>query len=102
MASEATSGSLLTVLETAHPEWPPLVAVIKEALRDAERPQWARFVPALEHSACGGWPLLDGAVINIAPRLVGSGVHPCLFFFSSRRRHTRSDRDWSSDVCSSD
>src|SRR2546421_1985904 len=29
-----------------------------------------------------------GSVINI--------------FFSSRRRHTRSDRDWSSDVCSSD
>ena len=25
-----------------------------------------------------------------------------VFFFSSRRRHTRSDRDWSSDVCSSD
>src|SRR2546421_3423960 len=23
-------------------------------------------------------------------------------FLSSRRRHTRSDRDWSSDVCSSD
>src|SRR6201987_6364624 len=23
-------------------------------------------------------------------------------FFSRRRRHTRSDRDWSSDVCSSD
>src|SRR5690606_40711951 len=26
----------------------------------------------------------------------------CLFFFSSRRRHTRFSRDWSSDVCSSD
>src|SRR2546429_5252913 len=27
----------------------------------------------------------------------------CLyFFFSSRRRHTRCSRDWSSDVCSSD
>src|SRR5207247_8153647 len=26
----------------------------------------------------------------------------CCFFFSSRRRHTRSTRDWSSDVCSSD
>src|SRR6266576_791612 len=26
----------------------------------------------------------------------------CYFFFSSRRRHTRSLRDWSSDVCSSD
>src|SRR6267378_5816415 len=25
-----------------------------------------------------------------------------IFFFSSRRRHTRSLRDWSSDVCSSD
>src|SRR2546430_10122780 len=28
-----------------------------------------------------------------------SGV---VFFFSSRRRHTRFDCDWSSDVCSSD
>src|SRR5215813_2071637 len=26
----------------------------------------------------------------------------CFFFFSSRRRHTRCGRDWSSDVCSSD
>src|SRR2546430_5290629 len=28
--------------------------------------------------------------------------HLALFFFSSRRRHTRFDCDWSSDVCSSD
>src|SRR5690606_39792337 len=27
---------------------------------------------------------------------------PWFFFFSSRRRHTRFSRDWSSDVCSSD
>src|SRR5690606_40480654 len=26
----------------------------------------------------------------------------CWLFFSSRRRHTRFSRDWSSDVCSSD
>src|SRR3712207_7999681 len=32
-------------------------------------------------------------------RCVYSGV---FFFFSSRRRHTRYWRDWSSDVCSSD
>src|SRR5699024_11574099 len=32
-------------------------------------------------------------------RLVGCVL---IFFFSSRRRHTRSKRDWSSDVCSSD
>src|SRR2546430_4332655 len=36
------------------------------------------------------------------------GAHPkvtiaaLFFFFSSRRRHTRFDCDWSSDVCSSD
>src|SRR5256886_5042280 len=30
------------------------------------------------------------------------GVRRSIFFFSSRRRHTRFDCDWSSDVCSSD
>src|SRR5256884_2672863 len=29
-------------------------------------------------------------------------VDDIFFFFSSRRRHTRCSRDWSSDVCSSD
>src|SRR6266498_4500623 len=29
-------------------------------------------------------------------------MRECFFFFSSRRRHTRCGRDWSSDVCSSD
>src|SRR5438094_6880963 len=29
-------------------------------------------------------------------------VYYVVFFFSSRRRHTRSYGDWSSDVCSSD
>src|SRR5688500_19733464 len=29
-------------------------------------------------------------------------VYIILFFFSSRRRHTRLQGDWSSDVCSSD
>src|SRR2546428_7613374 len=35
-------------------------------------------------------------------RLCLSRLVSLFFFFSSRRRHTRSDRDWSSDVCSSD
>src|ERR1022692_154265 len=30
------------------------------------------------------------------------GWFVCEFFFSSRRRHTRLQGDWSSDVCSSD
>src|SRR5690606_39334186 len=29
-------------------------------------------------------------------------IYQLFFFFSSRRRHTRFSRDWSSDVCSSD
>src|SRR5256886_4489305 len=42
----------------------------------------------MEECGCArGWPL--------APPLIS-------FFFSSRRRHTRFDCDWSSDVCSSD
>src|SRR5256886_10277542 len=35
--------------------------------------------------------------------MLGVYHHVChFFFFSSRRRHTRFDCDWSSDVCSSD
>ena len=38
--------------------------------------------------------------------LRGESLDRCMkvwmFFFSSRRRHTRLRRDWSSDVCSSD
>src|SRR5205807_3890620 len=33
---------------------------------------------------------------------VGSRYRFFIFFFSSRRRHTRLQGDWSSDVCSSD
>src|SRR5256885_9658014 len=36
-----------------------------------------------------GWRLFRGCAL-------------CFFFFSSRRRHTRLQGDWSSDVCSSD
>src|SRR2546426_9880787 len=78
MTSKATSRSLLTVLDAEHPEWRPLLLVIKEALREAERPQWARLVPALEHPGRSGRPLLHGAVINVAPRLVGRWVRHIL------------------------
>src|SRR5256885_7826170 len=41
------------------------------------------------------WPVEE--VVNVLyDRVV------CFFFFSSRRRHTRLQGDWSSDVCSSD
>src|SRR5256885_6468756 len=35
-------------------------------------------------------------------RLQGDWASDVCFFFSSRRRHTRLQGDWSSDVCSSD
>src|SRR5256884_4982587 len=40
-------------------------------------------------------------VVRRMRRTLGHGGDR-LFFFSSRRRHTRCSRDWSSDVCSSD
>src|SRR2546430_8977958 len=43
-----------------------------------------------------GW--LEAGLVFAAPGLWSLLV----FFFSSRRRHTRFDCDWSSDVCSSD
>src|SRR5256886_2405969 len=62
------------------------------------------------HSAMGGYRMSTAKVVEcylISPRcrrLMGQSGTVCefVFFFSSRRRHTRFDCDWSSDVCSSD
>src|SRR6266508_1027038 len=42
---------------------------------------------------------INGHLITL---LYGNFLLRFCFFFSSRRRHTRWPRDWSSDVCSSD
>src|SRR6266536_2561719 len=51
------------------------------------------------------WLIIDiQSWCNIDPKRLAAlviGFYPGLFFFSSRRRHTISTRDWSSDVCSS-
>src|SRR2546429_357598 len=58
------------------------------------QPAWPVYMVRL-------WPVCTWAVpAELPPR-----SRPCetgVFFFSSRRRHTRCSRDWSSDVCSSD
>src|SRR5215208_42363 len=83
----------------------------KAALNDANRPflQWLGLGEITEVQQrgreiakcqrCRRMIGLQGAFgeIDSAGRCI-----PCLFFFSSRRRHTRWPRDWSSDVCSSD
>src|SRR5688500_19698383 len=40
--------------------------------------------------------------MSISVRMLSSFYPILIFFFSSRRRHTRLQGDWSSDVCSSD
>src|SRR2546430_1025602 len=52
--------------------------------------QWYRYAPSYVSPA---YHLLEGFPFI---------QEPPSFFFSSRRRHTRFDCDWSSDVCSSD
>src|SRR2546430_3987806 len=42
-------------------------------------------------------------ILSVSSNTISLIMKECLcFFFSSRRRHTRFDCDWSSDVCSSD
>src|SRR2546426_64037 len=41
-------------------------------------------------------------VVCIEPNNIVMSKSTYIFFFSSRRRHTRLQGDWSSDVCSSD
>src|SRR2546426_8680383 len=48
--------------------------------------------------SCCSSSTLVSAVLSRAP----SDRTRSVFFFSSRRRHTRLQGDWSSDVCSSD
>src|SRR2546427_3354443 len=60
-----------------------------------------------ENLVSGAWALAASRallVLSVRQSLRRSyhSVFVLFFFFSSRRRHTRFDCDWSSDVCSSD
>ena len=74
MVSGVSSRSLLSALDVGHPEWRPLLRVIEETLREAERPRWAHFVPAPALPVRDGRPLLHEAVIEVAPRVIGRWV----------------------------
>src|SRR5207249_5388277 len=79
---------------------PPPCKLSEETVRRGEteeaRGPWKGH-GAHEHG--DGW---DAAFAEKSWELVGCHHEVDDFFFSSRRRHTRSKRDWSSDVCSSD
>src|SRR2546430_7694836 len=53
----------------------------------------------ISHFARSGSDWAQKLGLKVCPN---SWVLLIVFFFSSRRRHTRFDCDWSSDVCSSD
>src|SRR5215204_5407969 len=85
-AAVETTGTIHAVLTTGVPSsW---LSCDRDALRSAKR------APAPAATAARTATLQKSALVVCAR---GSG-----FFFSSRRRHTRSLCDWSSDVCSSD
>src|SRR5947209_5529565 len=68
-----------------------------EGGRDGREREWERPTAARQRRECGSLRNL----FYMLPCLIHSCVF-IFFFFSSRRRHTRYWRDWSSDVCSSD
>src|SRR2546427_1138621 len=53
-------------------------------------------------SSCTGVTTLSAYPSTVAVLRYSRSFFVSFFFFSSRRRHTRFDCDWSSDVCSSD
>src|SRR6266850_1956250 len=57
---------------------------------------------AVRDEAYGGGQSDDASHDGLLIRGDDTGPFPGVFFFSSRRRHTRLPGDWSSDVCSSD
>src|SRR2546430_235614 len=67
--------------------------------------QWYRYAPSYVSPAyhlLEGFPFIQEPPSGDLQERVLIRHHDYVFFFSSRRRHTRFDCDWSSDVCSSD
>src|SRR5215510_2979246 len=77
--------SVIGLTRSVFAEWPEMKSRPLQAL------QWAVLYPLF------GQTPLGYHIVSTAALLAGV----CMFF-SSRRRHTRWPRDWSSDVCSSD
>jgi FdhE protein len=75
MARERSGGALLSTLDAEHAEWRPLLSLVEAALGEMERPVWSESVPAREHSAALGQPLLSSVIIQIAPDPVCRWVH---------------------------
>ena len=83
MAREKSGGALLSTLDTEHAEWRPLLSLVEAALGEMERPVWSESVPAREHSAANGEPLVSDAIIQVAPGPVRRWVHRAMTIASA-------------------
>src|SRR5437588_5736633 len=81
--------------------WPAAKKVMDAAAaKHGKKSAWKEVLAGQKaFDETGSW-LPDETVETFKEYLIG--IKGPLFFFSSRRRHTRSLCDWSSDVCSSD
>ena len=70
MIATRSDGDLLTALRLAHPEWRPLLALVDEALREIERPEWRESVPAPAPRDPQSEPLLSEAILPVGRRPV--------------------------------
>src|SRR2546430_3940429 len=90
------------LLYEATADMPVRRGTVETPLREADASMVAAEVVAIPVLRAGLGLLAP--VLELLPRVsVGYiGLERDEYFFSSRRRHTRFDCDWSSDVCSSD
>ena len=78
MTATRSGEDLFTALRLAHDEWRPLLALVEEALREVERPEWREAVPAPARRDPETEPLLSGAVIALARRPIERWVRRVL------------------------
>src|SRR2546430_10733965 len=71
-------------------------------LLDESRIEYVTVIGWRASCAVGDGASRAGSTTAASSPACGSACASESFFFSSRRRHTRFDCDWSSDVCSSD
>ena len=76
MIATRSDGDLLTPLRLAHPEWRTLLALVEEALREIERPEWRQSVPAPRDPRSE--PLLSGAILTVGRRPIERWVRRVL------------------------
>src|SRR6266496_5370780 len=103
MAKSKESSVFTTSEHDEKPFGPPLIGALLRMPWDAVQ---QHMLDRLHESGFGDF---DAAYLTVFQYPGPQGARPSelaarlrIFFFSSRRRHTRSLRDWSSDVCSSD